>query len=73
MAHAIRNNEVALSISARVGEIFAQAIEAYRAKNDFRRTYNELSKLSARELDDLGISRSEIRSVAMESTYGTTS
>lgn len=72
MAHVIRDNGTSLSISARLGEIFAQAIQAYRARNDFRRTYNELNKLSARELDDLGISRSEIRRVAMESTYGPT-
>ncbi|MCP4182060.1 MAG: DUF1127 domain-containing protein [Hyphomicrobiales bacterium] len=30
----------------------------------YRRTCNELSKLSSRELDDLGISRHDIASVA---------
>jgi len=30
----------------------------------YRRTYNELSKLSGRELEDLGISRYDIASVA---------
>ena len=29
-----------------------------------RRTYNELSNLSRRELDDLGINRSEISAIA---------
>jgi uncharacterized protein YjiS (DUF1127 family) len=36
----------------------------------FRRTYAELNALSARELDDLGISRSEIGHIAWESAYG---
>jgi len=31
---------------------------------NYRRTYNELSKLSSRELDDLGLSRYDIASVA---------
>lgn len=30
----------------------------------YRRTYNELSRLSGRELEDLGISRYDIASVA---------
>jgi len=31
---------------------------------NYRRTYNELSKLSNRELDDLGLNRYDIPSVA---------
>ena len=31
---------------------------------NYRRTFNELSKLSTRELDDLGLSRYDIPSVA---------
>ncbi|MCF6320495.1 MAG: DUF1127 domain-containing protein [Rhizobiaceae bacterium] len=31
---------------------------------NYRRTYNELSKLSSRELNDLGLSRFDIASVA---------
>ena len=46
------------------------AAEAYRAWRLYRNTYNELSGLSARELDDLGINRSSIRSIALESAYG---
>lgn len=36
----------------------------------YRQTYNELSRLSNRELYDLGIDRSEIEIVARETTYG---
>lgn len=40
---------------------------------NFRRsqqTINELSALNDRELADLGISRSQIRSIARQSVYG---
>ena len=70
MAYAAQNKGTALSISARLGEIATQAAEAYRAWRLYRNTYNELSGLSARELDDLGINRSSIRSIALESAYG---
>lgn len=36
----------------------------------FRKTRNELSALSNRELDDLGLSRFDIDRVAYESVYG---
>ncbi|KPQ06738.1 MAG: putative conserved small protein [Rhodobacteraceae bacterium HLUCCA12] len=36
----------------------------------FRRTYDELSALSSRELSDLGISRSMITRLAYEAAYG---
>jgi uncharacterized protein YjiS (DUF1127 family) len=36
----------------------------YQKWRSYRRTYNELSKLSSRELEDLGISRYDIASVA---------
>lgn len=39
----------------------ASRIQKWRA---YRRTYNELSRLSQRELDDLGLHRGEIASVA---------
>ena len=39
-------------------------------RRDYNRTYAELSKLSARELDDLGIHRENIAAVAREAAYG---
>lgn len=70
MAYAVHNKGTALSVTARLGEVLGQAAEAYRAWRLYRRTFNELSGLSARELDDLGISRSSIRRIALESAYG---
>ncbi len=37
----------------------------------YRTTYNELSMLSDRELNDLGIARADIGRVALEATEGT--
>ncbi|MEM8649472.1 MAG: DUF1127 domain-containing protein [Pseudomonadota bacterium] len=39
-------------------------IGSFRKWRNYRRTVSELSALSNRELDDLGISRGDIRSVA---------
>ncbi len=39
-------------------------IGSFRKWRNYRRTVTELSALSNRELDDLGISRGDIRSVA---------
>lgn len=36
----------------------------------FRQTFNELSDLTNRELNDLGISRSAIKRIAIEAAYG---
>lgn len=43
---------------------------AYARSKAYRTTMNELSSLGDRELRDLGIARSEIKSLAMEATYG---
>ena len=42
-------------------------VEKYRSWRRYRRTYDELSRLSNRELDDLGITRYDIESVARRS------
>ncbi len=36
----------------------------------YRKTVSELSELSTRELDDLGLSRSMIKRIALEAAYG---
>lgn len=41
----------------------------YARHKTFRQTLNELSALSDRDLRDLGLTRSEIRSVAYEHVY----
>lgn len=49
---------------------FKSARDAFVANRAMRITIKELSKLSDRELADIGISRGMIRSVAMEYHYG---
>jgi uncharacterized protein YjiS (DUF1127 family) len=43
---------------------------AWQRSRVYVRTYNELSALSTRELQDLGISRSMISRLAYEAAYG---
>ena len=43
--------------------------DGLRRRRLYNRTYNELSALSNRDLADLGISRSSIRSIAREAAY----
>ncbi|MFM9858521.1 DUF1127 domain-containing protein [Pseudoxanthobacter sp. M-2] len=39
-------------------------VKSYRSWRKYRSTYEELMKLSSRELDDLGITRAEIPNIA---------
>ncbi|HKL06090.1 MAG TPA: DUF1127 domain-containing protein [Roseovarius sp.] len=43
---------------------FAQMIENVRAWNDIRRTRAALSQLTDRELEDIGLSRGDLRHVS---------
>lgn len=43
---------------------------AWQRSRVYMNTYNELSALSTRELNDLGIQRSNISRVAYEAAYG---
>jgi uncharacterized protein YjiS (DUF1127 family) len=45
-------------------------INAYKKHMIYRATYNELARLTEKELYDLGIDRSQIEKVALEATYG---
>ena len=55
-----------LDLSAAVYTLFSRAAD-YRA---YRRTVTELSRLTSRELADLGLNRSTIRSTARAAVYG---
>lgn len=59
-----------ISFAARLGEIAALIKEHRRARRVYRETLAELSALNARELMDLGIDRTMIRSIATEAAYG---
>ena len=43
-------------------------VKSYRNWRKYRQTYNELMRLTERELDDLDIRRMDIRTIAREST-----
>lgn len=48
--------------------VFANAFSAVAAWNDARITRNSLSKLSARELDDIGLTYGDIEVIASRAT-----
>ncbi|EKE45330.1 hypothetical protein OCGS_0420 [Oceaniovalibus guishaninsula JLT2003] len=54
----------------RAAGIAAALRDRWTARRTFRRTVNELSDLSNRELADLGLCRTEIRHIALEAAYG---
>jgi uncharacterized protein YjiS (DUF1127 family) len=47
----------------------ARAMHELRRHNNYIRTFEELHKLSDKELTDIGISRSDIRSISAETYY----
>lgn len=47
-------------------------VSTYKAWRKYRETYNELMRLSSRDLADLGISRAEIPSIARQTAGGAT-
>lgn len=72
MAYASSNRTATttLSFGERIGEIRKEVIAAWRANRVYRETLRELQALSTRELDDLGLNASTLRSVALEAAYG---
>ena len=48
-------------------------VSTYRAWRKYRETYNELMRLSSRDLADLGINRAEIPTIARQSASGVSS
>lgn len=56
------------SVFARIGGAFEGLATRYKQHRLYRETLDGLSALSNRELADLGLSRSELRRVAWESS-----
>ncbi len=63
-------NDVRTGYAPAFGGFFATLADRYAKYKVYRATINELSQLSGRELNDLGISRSMIKSIAIEAAYG---
>ncbi len=66
----ISNAQNTLTFGQRFEEFRTRMAEATAKRKTYTRTVSELSNLSNRELADLGIYRSEIKSIAFESAYG---
>lgn len=69
MAH-IAENIGTGTLNYGVSGLFARIAGALARRRVYARTHAELSALSTRELDDLGITRSMITRLAYEAAYG---
>lgn len=60
------NTTTAPSLADRFNAVLSLIAARRKQARVYRATFNELSSLSNRELADLGMSRSQIRSIALE-------
>lgn len=58
------------SFSDKLSTLFTQFQAARAARSVYKTTLNELNDLSSRELADLGLNHSTLRSTAYEAAYG---
>ena len=58
-----------VAVVGSIASFFAGIADSIRRYQKFSQTYDELSRLSQRELEDLGINRSMITRVAMDAAY----
>ncbi len=70
MAYVNTNRAASIGLVDRIAALFSAAQRAVQRRRIYNRTVNELSNLSTRELNDLGISRSMITRLACEAAYG---
>ena len=70
MAFANSFGSVEHGLVDRLSHLMGSLVEKQRRRKVYRETIKELNALTGRELSDLGISRSAIRSVAFEAAYG---
>jgi uncharacterized protein YjiS (DUF1127 family) len=65
-----RTTTATTGFGSRLAEIRKELVAAWRAQVVYRQTLSELQALSERELNDLGLNRSMLRSIALEAAYG---
>ena len=70
MAYVSSNRSATLSFGDRIAEIRKDLADAWRAYRVYRQTLAELQALSPRELNDLGLNATMLRSIALEAAYG---
>ena len=66
MAYANTTTAPTTSFFARIGTLFGALATRYKQHRLYRETFDGLSELSNRELNDLGLNRSELRRVSWE-------
>ncbi len=66
MAYAVSTQATTATLVARLANVLAQVADRMERRRVYKQTVAELSALSTRELSDLGIGRSEIRSIALD-------
>lgn len=70
MAYATEIHAAEGDITHRIAATLKSAGMRFANYRVYRKTVSELSALSSRELDDLGISRSMIKRISLEAAYG---
>lgn len=66
----VSHSAMGSSIFARFAHLVAEARSDFAHWKQYRATLSELRELSNRELADLGLSRSMLKRIALESVYG---
>ena len=69
MAHALTAS-AAISPFAALRTVFETARRNLALRAEYNRTFNELNNLTRRELDDIGVARSDIADIARLHVYG---
>lgn len=69
MAYVSTNVSTTALVSSRISAFFADMAERAERRRIYHVTQNELYSLSSRDLADLGINRSNIKSIAYEAAY----
>jgi uncharacterized protein YjiS (DUF1127 family) len=70
MAYAASTNGLSTGVFGGIAKLYNAVVAELHNRRVYFATKNELSALSARDLDDLGISRSDINRIAYEAAYG---
>lgn len=70
MANTLTNTQGGAGILPRLSRVLSDLRGAWIKRNEFNRTYGELSRLSDRELADIGLRRCDLGDVVTHHVYG---
>ena len=70
MAYATHSQASGIALGERLRGTRESLADRWARYRVFRQTQNELAALTDRDLADLGVSRGQIRSLALEAAYG---